>query len=374
MPRKKEETAEKPEGRASQVLAGETIAKMRKKWGSNIVTLASDEKVRERHLIPSGILGLDWALGGGWLAGRIHTIYGLKSSAKTTLVTLAMAQAQKLCAICFTPKGESGACKCENFRDHVCAYIDVEGTWDDSWARRLGVNTETLMYSRPEYAEQSLDIMETLLRSGDVDLLALDSVAFLTPSKEIEESVDKETMGVQARLMGKGTRKLVSALTNAKNERGQFPTIFFTNQIRMKIGVMFGNPETQPGGLAHQFAATSEVRTRAGEYKIDDVTGAPLYADMHYKVDKNKADRPKMEGDFRLMLSDTETKKKGEIYDEDLMVKLAEKFGLLSGHGNSWTCFGEKFNGKSLVERRLLTDPPYKAMFHDSLMKVLLAV
>jgi RecA/RadA recombinase len=552
MAKKKEEGGVEVEAndsgsRISRVLASETLAKIKKKWGSNIVQLASDEGVREKHVISSGILMLDWALGGGWPAGRINTIYGLTSSGKTTCMLHAIAQAQLVCASCFTARGEDEKCKCGTFREHVCAYINVEGTWDDVWAKRAGVNTANLMYSRPEYAEQSLDILESLIRGGDVDLIVLDSLAFLTPIAEIENSVDKETMGVQPRLLGKGVRKCVSALTNAKQETGRFPTIFFTNQIRMKIGVMFGcfhsdtpvmfadgrqipigqvvrgemegpvlswngssiverkitawhenglldseerwltfrvegsggrrgsmgftctpnhvlvcsngteinaasvkvgdellswyeadlsevekalplpsiskrrrvpigvrvigikdskkkhrsrvkydltvegdsyylvggdsrgvivhnSPETRPGGMAPQFASTTEVKTRSGDYKIDEEVGAPLHVTVHFKVEKNKVDRPKMEGDFKVMLSDTQTKHKGDIYEEDTMVDLAQKFGLLEGHGNSWTCLGEKYNGKSVVERKLLTDPAYKKMFHDSLMKVLLAL
>ena len=373
MARKKEEAEQQPESRASQVMASETLAKMKKKWGNNIIQMASDDRVREKYIIPSGIFQLDWALGGGWPAGRINTVYGMKSSSKTTCMLNTIAQAQLLCAKCFTPQVE-GACKCETYREHVCAFIDVEGTWDDKWARAAGVNPEKLVYSRPEYAEQSLDILETLLRSGDVDLIVLDSLAFLTPMKEIEESVDKETMGAQARVVGKGIRKLVSALTNAKNENGRFPTLFFTNQIRMKIGVMFGNPETMPAGLGPQFASSTEVKMWAGKYSMDDATSKPLHVDMNFRVEKNKAASPRMEGDFRLMLAATETKQQGALYDEEALIKFAEKFGLVEGRGNSWTAMGEKFGGRSLIERRLLTDPPFKKNFKDTLMKVLLAV
>ena len=346
-------------------MASETLAKMRKKWGKNIIQLASDERVREKFIIPSGIFQLDWALGGGWTAGRINTVYGLKSSSKTTCMLNTIGQAQLLCASCFSPKNEEGHCRCKSFREHVCAFIDVEGTWDDKWAKAAGVRTESLVYARPEYAEQSLDILETFLRSGDVDLIVLDSLAFLTPMKEIEESTDKETMGAQARVVGKGTRKLVAALTTL---------VIFINQIRMKIGVMFGNPETQPAGLAPQFASTAEVKMWAGKYHMDETTGKATHVDMNFRVDKNKSMSPRMEGEFRLMLSGTETKQPGSIYDEEAMIKYAEKFGLVEGSGNSWTAMGEKFGGKSLIERKLLTDPSYKKNFKETLMKVLLAV
>ena len=373
-----EQVGEEKESRTAQVMAGETVANIKKKWGGNMLIKASDERYQNTPRISSGIFALDWALGGGWAAGRINTIYGPKSAAKTTTMNKTVAQAQKLCGNCMSPRDLEGRPNCTpactGFREIVCAYIDVESTWDANWAKKNGVDLERLMFCKPEFAEQSLDILEALIRSADVDVIVLDSLAFLTPAKEIEESTAKETVGVQARLLGKGTRKFVAALAAIKNEHSRWPTIFFTNQIRMKVGVMFGNPETQSGGLAPQFAATSEVKLWSGKYEMDEKTGRPIHADMNFRVEKNKSDVPKMEGSFRLMLTSTETKQMGDIYEEDTMVDLAHKFGLVEGHGNSWTCLGEKYAGKSMVERRLLTDPPYKAMFRQTLMKILLAV
>lgn len=376
MARKKEEARESDanEPRTSKVLVGDTVAAIRKKFGKNLLVTASDERVRTAHRIPSGVFQLDWALGGGWQAGRFHTAYGLKSVGKTTLMLRTIAEAQKLCALCFSPKDEAGKCSCGSFRETVCAFIDVEGAFDAAWAKRLGVDTDKLIYSRPEYAEQSLDIFEALIREGDVDHIVLDSIAFLTPLAEIQESVSKETMAVQARIMGKGTRKLVSALTHIKNEIGRSPTVFFTNQIRLKTGLVFGSPDVQPGGLASQFANTSEVRLRAGKVEMDEVTGKPRHALINFKVEKNKSSVPMMEGEFRLILADTETKKIGDLYEEDVMVELGQKFGLVEGAGASWSCLGETYPGKSPIERRLLTDQAFREIYKDALMKILLAV
>jgi len=369
--RKKEETA--PETRFSQVMASETMAKILKKHGSEILIRAADDRHQEVPRIPSGIMMLDWALGGGWPAGRINTIYGHKSSAKTTTLLKTIANAQKMCASCFTfPADNDGKCKCGEYREMVCAFIDVEGTYDHKWAANTGIDPQRLMYSRPDFAEQSLDIVEALIRSGDVDLLVLDSLAFLTPAKEIQESVEKETMGVQPRLIGKGIRKINSALSAVKNDMNRHPTMFFTNQIRMKLGVMFGNPETTPGGMAPGFASTTEVKVWAGKYDVDEATGRPSHVDMNFRVEKNKSGPAKMEGSYRLMLTDTETKHAGDVYEEDAIVNMGQKFGLIEGHGNSWTCLGEKFGGKSLIERKLLIDPAYKKVVKDALMKVLL--
>jgi recombination protein RecA len=376
--RKKTENVES-ESRATKVLASEALAKILKAHGSEILIRASDHRHQEVPRIPSGIMMLDWGLGGGWPAGRINIIYGHKSSSKTTTLMKTIANAQKMCAACFTfpnvdlATGEIGECKCGEFRESVCAFIDVEGTLDMKWARNLGVDPDRLLLSQPEFAEASLDIGEALIRSGEVDVIVLDSLAFLTPAKEIEESVEKETMGVQPRLIGKGIRKFNAALSAVKNEHGRYPTVFFTNQIRMKLGVMFGNPETQPGGMAPGFAATTEVKVWPGKYLIDEKTGRPVHVDINFRIEKNKSAPAKMEGEFRLMLTDTETKHAGDIYEEDAIVNMSQKFGLLEGHGNSWTCLGEKYGGKSVIERKLLTDPAYKKTLKDALMKVLLA-
>lgn len=377
--KKKEEASEGSDSRAAKVLASEAIAKILKAHGSDILIRASDDRHQEVPRIPTGILLLDWALGGGWPAGRINTIYGHKSASKTTTLLKTIASAQKMCAACFSfppvdyATGEVGDCKCGEFREAVCAFIDVEGTWDNKWAKNIGVDTSRLLYSRPDYAEASLDICEQLIRTGDVDVIVLDSLAFLTPTKEIEESVEKETMGVAARLIGKAIRKMNAGLSAAKKDHGRYPTMFFTNQIRMKIGQMFGNPETTPGGMAPGFAATTEVKVWSGKYQIDETTGRPISAEMNFRVEKNKSGPAKMEGVFRLMLTDTETKHAGDIYEEDTIVNLSQKFGLLEGHGNSWTCLGEKYGGKSVIERKLLTDPAFRFQMKESLMKVLLA-
>lgn len=373
MPRKSKDETEEKDSRVAKVMASEAIHAILKKHGSEILIRASDDRHADMPRIPSEIMMLDWALGGGWPAGRINNIYGPKSSAKTTTLLKTIGNAQKLCANCFKKPDDKGNCACKDFREMVCAFIDVEGTWDAKWATNTGIDVERLIYSRPDFAEQSLDICEALIRSGDIDVLILDSLAFLTPAKEIEESVEKETMGVQARLIGKGIRKINSALNAVKNEKNRNPTMFFTNQIRMKLGVMFGNPETQPGGMAPGFAATTEVKVWPGKYQIDESTGKPIHVDMNFRVEKNKSGPAKMEGSFRLMLTDTETKHAGDIYEEDAIVNLGQKFGLIEGSGNSWTCLGEKYGGKSLIERKLLLEPAFKTQLKTALMTVLLA-
>jgi len=369
------------QNRFEKLLASDLLKKIQKKHGKAILTRADDAKIQRVPRIPSGIFELDAALGGGFPAGRVNIVWGNKSTGKSVICTRTMGSAQKLCANCCSgefvdEEGEVHPCECGDFRECVCAYLDVEGTWDQEWARAMGVHTDKVLLSVPEYAEQTLDIAEALLRSGEVDFLVLDSIAFLTPAKEIEESSGKALQAEQARVLGRGIRKFTAALNYMGNHFGRRPTIMFTNQIRMKIGMMFGNPETQPGGKASGFSATTEVKTYGGStraYKMDDVTGRPLYTDLAFRVEKNKSSPAKMEGEWRLVLADMEHKTKGDIYEEPRMVEIGIKIGLIEKNGSNWTCFGEKYRAKSLVVKRLLQDAEFAQTYRHSLMTVLTA-
>ena len=267
-------------------------------------------------------------------------------------------------------------CGCGKYRETVCAFIDVEGTFDKPWATRLGVNLDKLMLSQPEYAEQSLDIGDALVRSGNCDVLVLDSIAFLTPQKEIEESTEKDLMGAQPRVVGKGTRKFISGINGVALDSERRPTIFLTNQIRMKLGVMFGNPETQPGGLAPGFAAATEVRMRPGKFEFQsekEADGAPLplWSDIPFDVEKNKSFVPKQGGTFRLVMMDTEFKKLGEVADEDMVMAEAQKIGLVKKEGATWICMGEEYKTRGDIEQKLLTDRIFSQRLRTAFFRVM---
>lgn len=367
------------ESRVDQLLASDLLKKIQKKHGKTILTKGQDFKIKRVPRIPTGIFFLDYALGGGFPAGRVNIIWGHKSTGKTAVCIRTLGNAQKLCANCCTrdymdpETGEVHECFCGDYREPVCAYLDVEGTWDHEWAEVMGVDTSKMLLSVPEYAEQTLDIAEALLRSGEVDFLVIDSIAFLTPSKEIEESTGKALQAEQARVLGRGIRKFVSALNYMGNHYGRRPTVLFTNQIRMKIGLLFGNPETTSGGHAPGFSATTEVKTYGGKYEMDDVTGRPLHVDLSFRVEKNKSSSARIEGEWRLMLADTDVKSKGDVYEEPGMVEQAIKIGLVEKEGNGWTCLGEKYKSKSLIAQKLMTDPEFKKLFGDALLRVLTA-
>ena len=361
-----------PRGRVAALLAGDLIKKLRKANGETTLLRASDMKVLDVPRLESGIFDLDYALGGGFPVGRISTLYGPKSSGKTTVFLKTIANAQRTCSNCYTYwDPEAGRCKCGDFREHVCAFLDVEGAFDTQWAKKLGVDMDNLILDVPEYAEQALDIGEALLRSGDVDVLVLDSLAFLVPRREIEHSVAKDMMGVQPRLIGSGIRKFVSAINGVGNDTGRRPTVLFTNQIRFKLGLLFGNPETTSGGQAPGFAAAVECRVQGMKYEFHEVTKKPLWVDMKFRVEKNKTAGAKMQGEYRMMLSATDNKRVGETCDEPSLVKWGEHLGLITRE-KGYNCLGRNFRIKQDLVDALEADLAFRTELRNTLMPILL--
>jgi len=356
--------------RLKALMSSQMFKGLQKEFGGSILSRASECESKREFYIPTGIFQLDYALGGGFRAGGIHIAWGEKSGGKTTTLLKAVANAQCMCSRCYTFPDEDGNCSCKNFRELVAAVIDVEGTLDLPWARTLGVDTDSLLLSVPDFAEQSLDIAEQLLRSGSIDLLVMDSIAFMTPKKEIEKSTSDETPGLQARILGKGIRKFVAALNFMGNQTGSRPTVLFTNQTRMKLGVMFGDPTTTSGGKAPGFSASSEIKMWPGKYEMDEVSGLPLAALMNYRIEKNKAGgSPKMEGDYKLALANTEFKRKGTAFDEEFLVKTAERLSIVTGAGSHWSCLDQTFGAKSAVVQRAMVDPMFKSLLVETTLK-----
>lgn len=332
-----------------------------KNYGKGAVQFAIDHGHQNIHRITTGILPLDISLGGGLPVGRVSMFYGPKSSSKTTCFLRSAGRAQRMCSNCWTPafpiwnvntQGMTPKCECGDYRKVNIAWLDVEGVWDSAWSRRF-MDVNRIVFSAPETGEQACDIADSLLRSGTVDIIVIDSVAFMTPVAEIEKSAAEPTMGTQARLLGNMFRKLVSG-TNAVSQRdGRRPTVWFTNQIRNKIGVMFGNPETVPGGYAQGFATSTETRMSPGKYEEDKETGIITGVVMKLRNEKNKTGVAKMEGEYKLVLHDTEVKKMGDVYDEDYALKMGQQTGLVElGRGRASTVWnGMEFDGRSLLER-----------------------
>ncbi|PWJ85917.1 RecA protein [Pseudaminobacter salicylatoxidans] len=265
----------------------------------SIMRLGANEKIVEIETVPTGSLGLDIALGvGGLPRGRIIEIYGPESSGKTTLALHTVAEAQK--------------------KGGICAFVDAEHALDPVYARKLGVDLENLLISQPDTGEQALEICDTLVRSGAIDVLVVDSVAALTPRAEIEGEMGDSLPGLQARLMSQALRKLTATISRSNT------MVIFINQIRMKIGVMFGSPETTTGGNALKFYASVRLDIRRiGSVKDrDEVVGNQT----RVKVVKNKLAPPFKQVEFDIMYGEG-VSKTGELIDLGVKAGVVEKSG-----------------------------------------------
>ena len=276
------------------------LSQIEKAFGKgSIMRLGQDNAHVDIEAVPTGSLGLDMALGiGGLPRGRIVEIYGPESSGKTTLALSVIAQAQK-----------TGG---------TCAFIDAEHALDPSYAKKIGVDIENLLISQPDAGEQALEIADTLVRSGAIDVLVVDSVAALVPKAELEGEMGDSHMGLQARLMSQALRKLTSTIARSNT------LVIFINQIRMKIGVMFGNPETTTGGNALKFYASVRIDIRSiGKIKDkEDIIGSQT----RVKIVKNKVDPPFKVIDFDIMYGEG-ISKTGEIIDLGVKADIIEKSG-----------------------------------------------
>ena len=299
------------------------IAQISKQVGDgSIMKLGENHKV-DVELLPSGCLSLDIALGGGYPKGRIIEIYGPESSGKTTLTLHAIAEIQK--------------------QGGTAAFIDAEHALDPSYARKLGVDTENLLVAQPDNGEQALEITETLVRSNAVDLIVVDSVAALVPQAEIDGDMGDAHMGLQARLMSQALRKLTGIINKSK------ATVIFINQIRMKIGVMFGNPETTTGGNALKFYASvrADIRRTAQIKSGDDVIGNRTKV----KIVKNKIAAPFRVAEFDIMYNEG-ISKTGDIID------LAVEHEILGKSGAFYKYNDQNIGqGRENAKRYLLENP-----------------
>jgi len=301
------------------------ISTIEKQFGKGAILTMTEESIdREIEVIPSGSVSLDLALGvGGYPRGRVVEIYGPESSGKTTLTLHAVAQIQRL--------------------GGVAAFIDAEHALDMGYARKLGVKVEDLLVSQPDTGEQALEIADVLLRSGAVDLVVIDSVAALVPRAEIEGEMGDQHMGLQARLMSQALRKITGTVSKSNT------TVVFINQIRMKIGVMFGNPETTSGGNALKFYSSVrlDVRRIAAIKEGEEVVGSRT----RVKVVKNKVAPPFRQAEFDILYNE------GISYEGDLL-DLGVDAGAVEKSG-AWFSFEEERIGQGRENaRRFLKENP----------------
>ncbi|WP_028902548.1 MULTISPECIES: recombinase RecA [unclassified Prevotella] len=300
------------------------MSKIEKDYGKGSIMRMGDEQVENVEVIPTGSISLNAALGvGGYPKGRIIEIYGPESSGKTTLAIHAIAEAQK-----------AGG---------IAAFIDAEHAFDRFYAANLGVDIDNLYISQPDNGEQALEIADQLIRSSAIDIIVIDSVAALTPKKEIEGDMGDSAVGLQARLMSQALRKLTATISKTNT------TCIFINQLREKIGVMFGNPETTTGGNALKFYASVRIDIRKSQTLKDGDT--PIGNQVKVKIVKNKVAPPFRKAEFEIMFGEG-ISKIGEIVDLGVEYDIIKKSG-------SWFSYGESklAQGRDAVKAVLKDNP-----------------
>ena len=323
----KKQTEEKSNNPSIKLKTGHvdmTVKEIQEKYGEGAIMRLGDVKRVDIDVIPTGSISLDLALGvGGIPRGRVVEIYGPESSGKTTLCLHIVAEAQK--------------------KGGVAAYIDAEHALDPEYAKKIGVKLEDLLISQPDTGEQALDIVESLVKSGGVDVIVIDSVAALTPRAEIEGEMDQQHMGLQARLMSHALRKLTAIVAKSNT------SIIFINQLRMKIGIMFGNPETTPGGLALKFYSSVriEIRKAAQIQAAEKIVGNRVKV----KIVKNKVAPPFRTCEFDILYNEGISR-----YSD--VVNTGVKYGILTKAG-SWYNYGEQKLGQGVEgSRQFLKENP----------------
>ena len=322
----KKETETAAQGQQSEKLKAlqAAMAKIEKDFGKGSIMKLGEERIDNIQVIPTGSISLDYALGvGGYPRGRIVEIYGPESSGKTTLAIHAIAEAQK--------------------QGGIAAFIDAEHAFDRFYAANLGVDVDELLISQPDNGEQALDIADQLIRSAAVDIIVIDSVAALTPKAELEGDMGDNKVGLQARLMSQALRKLTATINKTNT------TCIFINQLREKIGVMFGNPETTTGGNALKFYASVRLDIRKSQSIKDGDT--IIGNDVKVKVVKNKVAPPFRKAEFEIMYGEGICRV-GEVVD------LGVSFGIMEKSGSWYSYGGSKLGQGKEATKAVLRDNP----------------
>lgn len=342
------------------------LAELDKQFGKGTVALAKDAKSIQITRIPTGSFAFDCMLAGGIPENRITLLAGPYSAGKTTLALKVVANAQRI----FKERAEM-----TNTSEKVVFWNDVEGVFDDSWARACGVDLDTLIVGKPEYGEQALDIADAVVRSGTCGLLVIDSIAALIPKKEMDDSMDDSGVGLAARMVNKFLRKLVSGMQPrsllddlaAKNEVGT--TVLLINQLREKVGVMFGSPEVLPGGRGQEFVASIILDIRRGEWlnaKWRDELGVDRSEAvghvMKCTVRKNKTAPPRTSAEARFYFKDSPAGKAGTFDDMEAIAQQGDYYGVIRRAGAYYYVAGadgveQSFQGMGALSEHFRTHP-----------------
>lgn len=310
-------------------------------YGTPFIKASSKRMATTRQR--SGILAFDLALGGGWTLARAGMLYGEKSSGKSTIAL------QSIAAMHLADP------------DCICAWIDVEGTLDHAWARKLGVDTERLLVAEPETGEHAVDLADAVLRAREVSFCVMDSIAMLVSMKELDQSAEQDTMALQARMVGKYIRKTNNALIKERG-RGHKPILIHINQFRMKVGLVFGDPRVLPGGKALEFSTTQQAEVKNKEHMGKDTDGndVVLYNEHNVKITKNKGGGPMKEAAFKLIrLEGQEDLPEAWVDQAKTIYKYGTQTGVISGGPTGFEVDGitGKFKSAAAFNKWALENP-----------------
>ena len=306
---------------------------------------------------PLGIFSLDLAIGGGIPLNTVTTIFGNESSGKTNLSLCAIREYQK------------------RWPDRTCVFIDIEGTLQEDWTRKMGVNWERLMVITPQFAEHVIDMIDDLLQAEDIGLIVIDSIAAMAAQKDLEGTAETDTVGRNAMLVSRFMRKVQHRLRMLQigEAKGEFPTLILINQIRHKVGVMFGSPETRPGGMAQDFAQTLRIRVH-GKPVIDKDVNEEMAVRKFIKgtVQKYKCAITSANFEFEHVMVPHKGLEVGYAYDWPAIKKYTQGYGMLVKEGNVWKLCGEEFKKLEDIDERLRQDIGLRDALFDTLLGLLL--
>jgi recombination protein RecA len=338
----------KPEKTSVDVL----IDDIRKEYGTDSITL--DPEWDNTKRFPTGNFAFDYASGGGFPMGRVSVIYGQESSLKTSLTLMCIAQAQR------------------NYPDKVCVFIDLEGHFDPAHAKSFGVNVQKLLYSTPGSAEDAVDIVEKLIYAEDVILIVIDSLAAMVTERELDSSASKAVVGGSGLVIGKLYRKMGRAL-NAIRATGRNPAVLCINQIRYKIGVMFGNPEVMPGGQAFKYVSSMTVKVSAKDLadgKIDP--DQPCWKHCKFSIVKRKVPILAKDGEFDLAIINSKFFTAGQIDDWNILKDRMIDYGILTSVKKGYDIFDVEYPTYKAIRDRYLSDKDFATSVCTAIMDIAL--
>jgi recombination protein RecA len=332
----------------------EVVSKHQKAYGDHVISKAS-QKAQFTH-IPTGVFTLDMALLGGVPEGLITSFYGWESSGKTTLALRAIGRAQL------------------KHPDKAVALIDIEGTYDAQWGAVHGIDNEKLVLVQPESGEQALDITDNVIRAEETSMVVVDSLAALIPLKEIQDSIEDQQVGLQARMIGKFLRKVQQAMLDERTKRQHRPALININQWRYKIGVFRGDPRVLPGGVAQKFANSVQVEIKCKETIGKDSRDMEIATqnDHSFMIKKNKVGNSIKSGDFVMIRDPSDPLGAGFIDDGRAVATWAKKVGVITGGGSSWRIDGvdHKFSNLQGIVNYFYADPEYFYSFQHRLISM----